>query len=59
MPTLGWNVAEGGCHCSSARNYEASLASRLVAGVGGIWTEEEAGESLPPTAKGRREIPQV
>lgn len=55
MPTLGWNVAEGGCQCSSARNCKVSLASRFVAGVWGIWREEGAGENLPLTVKGRRE----
>lgn len=55
MPTLGWNMAEGRCQYSSARNCEVSLVSRFVAGVWGIWREEEAVENLPPSAKGRRE----
>lgn len=55
MPSLGQNMEEGRCQYSSARNYEVSLASRFVAGVWGIWREEEAGEILPSTAKGRRE----
>lgn len=30
MPALGWNVAEGRCQHSSARNCELSLVSRFV-----------------------------